>query len=50
MWWREDQERARQGDTGEATPTYILDSLSNNDVTFFMPPYRRNYEWSTDPC
>lgn len=29
---------------------YLLDSLSNNDVTFFIPPYQRNYEWSTDNC
>jgi hypothetical protein len=34
----------------KATPTYLLDSLSNNDVTFFIPPYQRNYEWSTDNC
>ena len=34
----------------QATPTYLLDSLSNNDVTFFIPPYQRNYEWSTDTC
>lgn len=34
----------------KATPTYLLDSLSNNDVTFFIPPYQRNYEWATDNC
>ncbi|WP_137843743.1 DUF262 domain-containing protein [Microbacterium sp. 2FI] len=34
----------------KATPTYLLDSLSSNDVTFFIPPYQRNYEWSTDTC
>lgn len=34
----------------KATPTYLLDSLSNNDVTFFIPPYQRNYEWSTETC
>lgn len=34
----------------KSTPTYLLDSLSNNDVTFFIPPYQRNYEWSTDNC
>ena len=22
----------------------LLDMLSNNDVTFFVPPYQRNYE------
>jgi len=34
----------------KATPTYLLESLSNNDVTFFIPPYQRNYEWSKDTC
>ncbi|GAB3488142.1 DUF262 domain-containing protein [Flexivirga lutea] len=34
----------------KANPTYLLESLSNNDVTFFIPPYQRNYEWSTDTC
>src|SRR5690625_4026207 len=34
----------------KATPTYLLESLSNNDVTFFIPPYQRNYEWSIDTC
>lgn len=34
----------------KANPTYLLDSLSNNDITFFIPPYQRNYEWSTDTC
>lgn len=34
----------------KANPTYLLDSLSNNDVTFFIPPYQRNYEWATDNC
>lgn len=24
---------------------YLLTLLSNNDVTFFIPPYQRNYEW-----
>lgn len=28
----------------------LLDMLSNNDVTFFVPPYQRNYEWTTDQC
>lgn len=32
------------------TTTYLLESLSNNDVTFFIPPYQRNYEWSTETC
>ncbi len=30
--------------------TYLLASLSNNDVTFFIPPYQRNYEWTTETC
>ncbi len=34
----------------KANPTYLLEALSNNDVTFFIPPYQRNYEWSTDNC
>lgn len=28
----------------------LLDMLSNNDVTFFVPPYQRNYEWTTEQC
>ncbi len=28
----------------------LLDLLSNRDVTFFIPPYQRNYEWSDDQC
>ncbi|MBP5534246.1 MAG: DUF262 domain-containing protein [Alphaproteobacteria bacterium] len=28
----------------------ILQLLSNNDVTFFIPPYQRNYEWDTQMC
>ncbi len=24
--------------------------LSNNDVTFFIPPYQRNYEWTDEQC
>ena len=34
----------------KANPTYLLESLSNNDITFFIPPYQRNYEWSADTC
>ncbi len=34
----------------KASPTYLLEALSNNDVTFFIPPYQRNYEWSIDNC
>ena len=30
--------------------TKILHMLSNNDVTFFIPPYQRNYEWTDDQC
>lgn len=29
---------------------YLLKLLSNNDVTFFIPPYQRNYEWTADQC
>lgn len=28
----------------------LLDMLSNNDVTFFVPPYQRNYEWTKEQC
>lgn len=28
----------------------LLDVLSNNDVTFFIPPYQRNYEWTDEQC
>jgi uncharacterized protein with ParB-like and HNH nuclease domain len=28
----------------------ILRLLSNNDVTFFIPPYQRNYEWGEEMC
>lgn len=28
----------------------LLDLLSNNDVTFFIPPYQRNYEWTKEQC
>ena len=28
----------------------ILGLLSNNDVTFFIPPYQRNYEWDVQTC
>lgn len=28
----------------------LLELLSNNDVTFFIPPYQRNYEWEKEQC
>ena len=28
----------------------LLEVLSNNDVTFFIPPYQRNYEWTDEQC
>lgn len=28
----------------------LLSVLSNNDVTFFIPPYQRNYEWTDEQC
>ena len=28
----------------------LLSLLSNNDVTFFIPPYQRNYEWTEGQC
>ena len=33
-----------------ADPTSLLNSLSSKDLTFFIPPYQRNYEWSTSTC
>lgn len=34
----------------KATETHLLSVLSNNDVTFFIPPYQRNYEWDKSQC
>lgn len=34
----------------KAHPSNLLDSLSNQDITFFIPPYQRNYEWSEATC
>ena len=33
-------------------PNYqqIIPLLSNHDVTFFIPPYQRNYEWDIQMC
>ena len=28
----------------------LLSLLSNNDVTFFIPPFQRNYEWTNEQC
>lgn len=28
----------------------LLKMLSSNDVTFFVPPYQRNYEWTSEQC
>ncbi|MCD7768697.1 MAG: DUF262 domain-containing HNH endonuclease family protein [Oscillospiraceae bacterium] len=28
----------------------LLDLLSNKKVTFYIPPYQRNYEWTNDQC
>lgn len=28
----------------------LLKLLSNHNVTFFIPPYQRNYEWSDEQC
>lgn len=28
----------------------LLKILSNNDVTFFIPPYQRRYEWTEEQC
>lgn len=29
---------------------HLLSMLSNKDVTFFIPPYQRNYEWTKAQC
>lgn len=29
---------------------HLLPMLSNKDVTFFIPPYQRNYEWTEYQC
>lgn len=28
----------------------LLKMLSNNDVTFYIPPFQRNYEWNSEQC
>ena len=28
----------------------LLNMLSNNNVTFYIPPYQRNYEWTEEQC
>lgn len=28
----------------------VLELLSNHNVTFFIPPYQRNYEWDREQC
>lgn len=28
----------------------ILNVMSNQNVTFFIPPYQRNYEWTDEQC
>ena len=33
-----------------AQESKLLKLLSNNDVTFFIPPYQRNYEWTDEQC
>jgi uncharacterized protein with ParB-like and HNH nuclease domain len=33
-----------------ASDHHILELLSRNDVTFFIPPYQRNYEWDEEMC
>lgn len=34
----------------ESNTVYLLDLLSKKDVTFFIPPYQRNYEWTKEQC
>lgn len=32
------------------TELKLVDLLSTNDLTFFIPPYQRNYEWDRSQC
>lgn len=34
----------------EANQNYLLNLLSNKNVTFYIPPYQRNYEWTEEEC
>lgn len=34
----------------EANKNKLLGMLSNKNVTFFIPPYQRNYEWTENQC
>lgn len=34
----------------KTSENHLLSLLSNNDVTFFIPPYQRNYEWDKSQC
>lgn len=34
----------------KADPKNLLEALSNNAATFFIPPYQRNYEWKEETC
>lgn len=33
-----------------ANENYLLKLLSDNNVTFYIPPYQRNYEWTKEEC
>ncbi len=34
----------------DARNTEIIGFLSSKDITFFIPPYQRNYEWNKEMC
>ena len=34
----------------EVTKNFMLEMLSNHNVTFYIPPYQRNYEWDIEQC
>src|SRR5690625_581199 len=40
----------RGGILMKASENHLISLLSNNDVTFFIPPYQRNYEWDKTQC
>lgn len=33
-----------------AIESKLLKLLSSQELTFFIPPYQRNYEWTRDQC
>lgn len=42
--------KTNKDDKMRSLDNQILKLLSNNDITFFIPPYQRNYEWDEEMC